>query len=752
MGFRAWVCLATFTLVACGAPSMPDAGGGGTGGGETGGGSGGGGGTGVANDTCQTAEAITEAGTIAGSTKGATKNYAPECTGFPNEGEDVVYAVTVPAGNRVKLRVGWIDPTAPAFDPSLYIIGQPAESCDAVLADAGSGIECLAGSDESDGASESLEWLNNAATERTVFVVVDSYRGRAQVGPDGGIAKATSGDFILEVAFEQPVAGDACSNATQLVSGTALTQQLLAGFTNDYLGSATCAGSTGVDRAYRITVPAGDTVTVTVTPTSGLDPMLSAATSAASCNATCVANADTGTNGAAETLIWKNSGAAPVELFVVVDAYGATTGVFSILATLATPGADDVCDGATALVPGTPLNHTTVGYSNAYSLQTGFTGCASSGYNGPDRTYTFAVPPMQRGRVVVTPAAATFNPSLNVLSSALAMCSAMPRVCSTGTNVGGNGAAETVSVVNTGANALEHFAFVDSTGPGGAYEIAYTVDTPPADDTCISSETVVLDAGTLNGTLTGFVHDYGSVGAGCFGAGGPDRVYRARLEAGEKLATTLTPAHDGGFDGVINFIVGTAASCEALPRTCVGGIDFTVRNQAESGAYSNSSSAPIELFVVVGDYEKNSSDTDFTLATTISPIPAGESCERPIVTGAQSFPAQTLVGASSDTSFAGEVSSCIATSGLPDEVYEVEVPPGKELVAIATPAAGTNLAMNLVEGSCRGITACLANANAGGASAAETLRWTNSGAAMKTVRLIVVGVPAGAYTLELRIP
>lgn len=152
---------------------------------------------------------------------------------------------------------------------------------------------------------------------------------------------------------------------------------------------------------------------------------------------------------------------------------------------------------------------------------------------------------------------------------------------------------------------------------------------------------------------------------------------------------------------------------------------------------------------MVGDYEKNSTDTDFTLATTISPVLAGESCELPLVTGAQSFPSQTLIGASPDTTLAGEVSSCIATSGLPDAVYEIAVPANKELVA---PAAGTNLAMNLVEGSCRGITACLANANGGGAGAAETLRWTNAGATAKTVRLIVVGVPAGSYSLELRIP
>ncbi|MGV3622601.1 MAG: hypothetical protein ACO1OB_17410, partial [Archangium sp.] len=431
-----------------------------------------------------------------------------------------------------------------------------------------------------------------------------------------------------------------------------------------------------------------------------------------------------------------------------------TTGSFSIVASLSRPGVDDVCEGATALNDGATLQHTTVGYGNDYALQTGYHNCASSGYQGPDRVYSFSVPANQRGRVTVTPADGGMNPSLNLLANGMAMCSATPRVCSTGTNTGAAGQDETLSFFNTGTGAVDFFAFVDSAVTTGVdYTISYALDVPAADDTCTTSQTSLPDAGSVTGSLAGFTNDYGGVAAGCFQAGGADRVYRAHLEAGQKLTATLTPTDpDGGFDGVVNFFTGTANGCEALPRTCAGGFDFTLANQTEAGGFVNTTGMPLDVFMAVADWEEGSANTGFTLTTDIGPTPAGETCDAPIVTGAQSFPNSTFVGATGDTSFAASASSCVATAGLPDVVYEISVPAGKQLVAVATPQAGVNIAMNLIDGSCRDIAACLANANAGAAGAAETLTWTNSGSAARTVKLIVVGVPPGTFNLDLRIP
>ncbi|MBL9038647.1 MAG: hypothetical protein JNG84_09055, partial [Archangium sp.] len=50
-----------------------------------------------ANDTCATAEELTGAGSFVGSTRGASRDYATDCTGFANLGEDVVYRIPVPA-------------------------------------------------------------------------------------------------------------------------------------------------------------------------------------------------------------------------------------------------------------------------------------------------------------------------------------------------------------------------------------------------------------------------------------------------------------------------------------------------------------------------------------------------------------------------------------------------------------------------------------------------------------------------------
>jgi hypothetical protein len=134
-----------------------------------------------------------------------------------------------------------------------------------------------------------------------------------------------------------------------------ITGQSSVGLTSDYQ-TYNCAttppyvpgyGANG-DGVYQVTVPAGKTLTVTLTPgkktgdTISWDPLLALVTD---CNVatrptegtqpkSCHSYSD-GVGGAVEVLSYTNSGAAPVTMYVIVDACTTCgTGSYSIRADL----------------------------------------------------------------------------------------------------------------------------------------------------------------------------------------------------------------------------------------------------------------------------------------------------------------------------------------------------------------------------------------------------------------------------------
>ena len=51
-----------------------------------------------------------------------------------------------------------------------------------------------------------------------------------------------------------------------------LAGETTVGYANNHSGSTTCGAGFGVDKVYTVQVPAGNRVTVTVTPATGYDP------------------------------------------------------------------------------------------------------------------------------------------------------------------------------------------------------------------------------------------------------------------------------------------------------------------------------------------------------------------------------------------------------------------------------------------------------------------------------------------------
>ncbi len=833
---------------------------GGGGGGSAGGGTGGAGGGSVMNngaETCALAMLITP-GTITGSTVGLTSDYSPGCTMGPTPGPDTVYKISVPPGQRLSATATPEQASmGNQFDVAVYLVEAPASNC--ASTDGGTQFSCLGASDDPNSlnATETASYYNATGAAVDVFVVIDSFFDMMNANPDGGIGASQEGKFTLTTVLAAPAMGDRCDTAIVLSTTTPLLNQDLSAFGNDYTGVGTCSGSSAADVAYQVVVPAGQLLTVTVTPSATFDPTLSVSDGAAACDVTCLAGVDNGGDGAAETYLYKNTSGAAQTLFLVVDGYAGSTGTFGIAATLTTPPtddacnmptvltsgtaltaqsfagytsdysfatgcafnsgvdrvysvvvpigfrvavtvtptamvdvavslvdgsancgmaclasedpgiegqaetvtftnrtgasqtilvvvdvwnggtgtfdivatvavppADDVCAAPTTLTAGTPLTaQTTVGYTNDYENGTGTMGCSTS-TGGDDRVYAITVPANNRGQVTVTPTGG-YDPSINLVEGAAAVCSAMPRVCVAGADRAGSDGVEVGTLYNTTGAARSFFAIVDSFSGNGAFGIAFTSGVPGVDDTC-TTNTTTLAAGTRTDNLTGFTADYTS-GMGCKTSRGPDRVYKVSVPANQKYGFTVTPTTaDAGFNPVINFIAGPASNCEATPRTCRSGVDATIAGQPETGGFTNSSTAAVELFVVVGDVGVTATNRDYSLVSTLGAIPAGETCSTPIVATAGTLAGQTTAGATSDVVYASAATLCRGIgSAKVDKVYSVAVPANQTLTVVATPATmAEDLVINIIDGpatNCANVTACLAGTDVGNAGAVETL-------------------------------
>jgi hypothetical protein len=126
------------------------------------------------------------------------------------------------------------------------------------------------------------------------------------------------------------VAGEACASPepVTLIAGLATITGTTLGGSNDHTpGDCQQVNSEGPDDVYSIAVPAGNTLTVTVDPTSGTyDPgVYLIAAPAANCDtepAVCLASNDAGGDGANDAITFANpAGGQAVDAFIIVDGF-----------------------------------------------------------------------------------------------------------------------------------------------------------------------------------------------------------------------------------------------------------------------------------------------------------------------------------------------------------------------------------------------------------------------------------------------
>lgn len=256
-----------------------------------------------AGDTCSTASTISP-GTLNGQTfTGLSYDYEcpPELSS--NGDADRVYRVVLPPSTRLRAEV---TPTGYST-ATLGILGGPASICDSMQR------SCLSSSRQANMAMSVVRRFGNfAQTSREVFIVTS--------GP-------SNGSFSLATATSTILPGDACQNALPLPLGTSTVA--FSGFGVDHpfpQGRMGCAQATTIDRAFQVTVPAGQLLTVVADVPAGggifspgvdVGMNLVAGTVAACDTGACLASADMGGNGVDETLTWRNSGTTAATVFLI---------------------------------------------------------------------------------------------------------------------------------------------------------------------------------------------------------------------------------------------------------------------------------------------------------------------------------------------------------------------------------------------------------------------------------------------------
>jgi hypothetical protein len=369
-----------------------------------------------------------DAGIYSGTTVGAVDQYAfaaaNGCRGSA-DGGDVVYAINVPAASRGTLVLSSL--TA-GYAPALNVVNGAANCGGGALTDGGVAPAVCVGNNS---LSSTVTVMNTGATAAPYLVVIDSLT----------TSTLPAGAYELSYATSAIPAGDSCT-APAVLAPNATTSDTFAGSGPDHTFSTAAGcrgtGTNGNDRAYSVTVAAGQRLQVTFTPGAGtgIDAVLNlvnATTLPAVCGvgAACLASADSTFSNGVESLTYDNTGATSQTLYLVASAYGSATasGAFGIATTVgAIPAAPagDTCGAAIVAASGT-VNYDLATFAANHTAMGNGTSCSS--YSGNDIAYSVV---MAAGQTLTVSAAATPTAAdlvVNIVPSPATNCSSSATTC-----------------------------------------------------------------------------------------------------------------------------------------------------------------------------------------------------------------------------------------------------------------------------------------------------------------------------------
>jgi hypothetical protein len=532
----------------------------------------------------------------------------PGCAISGTTGPDVTYQATIPAGQRLTV-------TATPSNSSLELSIQFSTTCPA-----GTMNTCLGGGNTASTGLPERQSLDNGGTSPlTVFVVIDT-----NTAPAG---------FDLAFALA-PLSPDTCGGALP-ASGTQTDH--FDGFSNDYVVGAGCAaGTSGPDRAYLATVPAGSRLTASVSAPD-FRPTINLTTGSCTTNLQCVAGTQAPADGGVGTAIWDNVGANSEAVYLVVDTnVFAPTGFFTLntsVAPVTLPTSDTCGTTAPAITTDTMLtaqSFTTFG--NHFNTATVNQGCDF--LNGPDRVYAVTIPSQSRLQVNATSAGPDL--SISVVDGSAAACVAKPVVCVASADSLGSGTEyETTRTDNATNSPKTVFVIIDRTNPStppatDAFDLAVSLSPLPpfvaGGATCAAPAAIGANT-TINSTTTGGVNTFEmDARNGCrVSSSAPDKVFTTTIPAGSKLSVQL----DAQFNGVLNIVGAPASNCGAVLGWDM--VCLSVESRDGFATVRNPTGVPLQVFLIV-DGRTATAGGSFDLTTRTAPLPYIETAIAPACT------------------------------------------------------------------------------------------------------------------------
>ncbi|MBL8605278.1 MAG: hypothetical protein JNK72_25330 [Myxococcales bacterium] len=556
------------------------------------------------------------------------------------------------------------------------------------------------------GNATTARWTNLSDRDQTVFIAVSP----AQTMSDAG-------RFSLSVNVGRGARNATCARAQAVNDGSSFSALSFAD-ASDVLTA--CAGSpvtsTGATLYYRATVPPGQLLTATSSPSQTLanSPFLRVIQA---CGAnTCLAHSGaTSTSG--NTVRYRNDTTAPREVIVAASNYPATNTVpFSMSFTLRAPPANASCAGATAVTADTPAR----GQNTVDASDTPMA-CAGVAAAGPALYHRVSIP---AGQMMVATATRT-NGTSNLVMRAYTGCNT---ACAATTQTS-TAAMQVLRYPNPSANPQEVILAVSSATGGQSltYDLAVTFRATAPNALCANAERVMGDS-ALSNVSTEAATDTLAACLSATVASGPVRYYAVDVPANTALSATLTPRT---IPTASSGTVRIYPACGAM--TCAAA---SPRNTTPGPVTARVVNGPMPATMIVAAGVDGVANTgSFDLAFALQAAASNSTCMAP-----RSVGPDTRLMAENLTDGRDVPPTCTGSPSVmsPGLWYLAEVPAGQTLVAAARRPTGTPLWTPVIRAfpAC-GATACLTSSSVGAVPEQSAIVYQNTTSMTERVTLAV---------------
>jgi hypothetical protein len=501
------------------------------------------------------------------------------------------------------------------------------------------------------------------------------------------------------------------------------------GYQNNLSSGASCSGSAGVDRFYRITVPPFQRLTASVVNTNAaivFDPSISLmqVPPPGTPNPDCITGDDSGAQSTINTVAY-NNGADPTDILIRIDTASSTSlggpYVLGVALSMVSPG--DIPSLAENVSSNGVVSGSTTGYLNDASAYPG------KSAPGRDRYYLVTLPPGLR--LYASLFASSFNATLVMLDGTDPVPGTPPTLGIADFSSTGN--AEILTYLNTGPTNMQIIVGIDSASSfaGGDFQLTLVTGPPPAGDVPATAD-LLSSVGTTSGAMAGFANDL-SAYPGYSSHPGPDRFYRFAVPAGKILTVTIFPTN---FNPALALL--DAASTQGPNLVVFTLANIAGSNGAETARWFNASGNATELIIAVDSISTSTAGT-FSLSLTLVDAPPGEAPLTAETLASTGTTSSTTVGYLNNLA---PPSSCtgFATAGA-DRFFQILVPAGMRLTASVTPTSNWDPAIYFIRASQAGsdMPTCLAGDDSGAAATTNTAAYSNT---TGTDEMIVIAIDA----------